>query len=66
MSLMSGNTATFEIYNTTGQLVYAEQLVLSNTTITKQINIESLSSGLYLVKLTSGKTAVNSQIVVQH
>ena len=66
MSLMSGNTATFEIYNTTGQLVYAEQLVLSNTTITKQINIESLSSGLYLVKLTSGKTAVNGQIVVQH
>jgi len=66
MSLMSGNTATFEIYNTTGQLVYAEQLVLSNTTITKQINIESLSSGLYLVKLTSGNIAVNGQIVVQH
>ena len=66
MSILSGNEATLEIFNTTGQLVYAEQLVLSTTTITKQINIESMSSGLYLVKLTSGETAVNSQIVVQH
>ncbi len=66
MSLLSGNNASLEIFNTTGQVVYAEQLVLSTTTLTKQINFETMSSGLYIVKLTSGETVVNGQIVVQH
>ena len=66
MSLMSGEAATFEIYNTTGQVVYTEQLVLNTSTLVKQINIESLSSGIYMVKLTSGEHTVNGQIIVQH
>lgn len=66
MSVLSGNNASLEIYNTTGQRVYTEQLVLSTTTLTKQINIESMSAGLYLVKLTSGNNVVNGQIVIQH
>jgi len=65
-SLLSGNNASLEIFNTIGQVVYAEQLVLSTTTLVKQINFESMSSGLYMVKLTSGETVVNGQIVVQH
>jgi len=65
-SLLSGNNASLEIFNTIGQVVYAEQLVLSTTTLVKQINFESMSSGLYTVKLTSGETVVNGQIVVQH
>lgn len=66
MSLLNGNKASLEIFNTAGQAVYAEQLVLSTTTLIKQINFESLSSGLYMVKLTSGETVINGQIVVQH
>ena len=66
MSLMSGEAATFEIYNTTGQVVYTEQLVLNTSTLVKQINIESLGSGIYMVKLTSGEHTVNGQIIVQH
>ncbi|MCE3228937.1 MAG: hypothetical protein K0S32_3488 [Bacteroidetes bacterium] len=49
-----------EIFNVNGSLVYSERL--SNTT-SKEINISSLSAGIYFVKIASGEQSYIKKIV---
>lgn len=52
------------IYITLGNLVYSEKAKSINSQFQKQINLGSVSKGIYLVKVIAGETVMNKKIIV--
>jgi hypothetical protein len=57
-SMFKGNELQLNIFSTTMKLV--KQVVLSNKENQKEINIESLNSGLYLYNIVQDKQVVST------
>jgi hypothetical protein len=55
--------ATVSVYNALGQLVIAEKEVNGDSA---EINVSTLTKGVYIVKVTNGKEVSNTKIVVEH
>ncbi len=51
-----------EIYSILGELVFSEPLIFTNT-IQKQMQFGYLSNGIYLIKLISDETVLNTRII---
>ncbi|MFM7023094.1 MAG: CotH kinase family protein [Flavobacteriales bacterium] len=56
----SGESSVINIYSTLGQSVYSAQVNANGNT---QVDISSLESGLYLVKLNSGQSVLTQNLI---
>jgi hypothetical protein len=56
---------TVSIYSLTGAKVYETELTSNGGFYTKQVNLSNLSSGMYIVKMESGKASVSQKLVIQ-
>ena len=54
--------STIMIFSTMGKLVMCEDLQTYNT----EINVSSLPSGIYLLKLTNGKESLMKKLIIKH
>ena len=57
-----GNIASISVMDLKGGLIYSEENISSST---REINIESFSQGIYLLKITSQKGAFIKKLVVE-
>lgn len=61
--LPNGKNGVLEIYNSTGQRIYAMQL--PRYTYMQNVSLKNLHSGVYLVKLASGNKIKTKKFIVQ-
>ncbi len=64
-AIATGETLQLEIYNSYGQLIHSDEIILSGTQITKTINLEMYASGVYQMHLISGTNVISKQLVIQ-
>ncbi len=55
----------FEIYNTNGVRLYQNEQVLQNGELSKQINVEDLDKGVYVVKVSRGDKTYSSLFAIK-
>ncbi len=60
-SIVSEKSSTMEVLNITGQLVYTQRIEAGNNAI----NLASIQSGVYFVKLSEGNAVQIRKIVIQ-
>ena len=67
MSFTNANTenASYEISNALGQLVRKENMGNDKGIVKQNINIESLETGIYFVKVVVGNSSSTKKITVQ-
>jgi len=56
-----------KVYDITGKLVedITESLVINDTTITAQVELEHPSSGIYFIRISWGKTLLTKKIIIR-
>lgn len=54
-----------EVYATTGQKVYESQLKTRNGFHNKTLDLSNLTSGMYVVKFTSGNTSLTKKLILK-
>ncbi len=62
LNAISGK-ATVVVYNTIGQIVIEAKELTDNSA---EINVSSLTKGIYILKITNGNEVSNTKIVVEH
>ncbi|HWY13122.1 MAG TPA: T9SS type A sorting domain-containing protein, partial [Bacteroidia bacterium] len=62
LSAISGKAAV-TVYNTLGQVVIEAKELTDNSA---EINVSSLTKGIYILRITNGKEVSNTKIVVEH
>lgn len=56
---------TYEIYDINGNIIKSDNLISTSTLSAEQINVNVLSSGLYVIKLNSGDVSVFEKLIVK-
>jgi hypothetical protein len=56
-----------KVFDITGKLVknITEELVISETSVTANVDLESPSSGIYFIRISWGKTLLTKKIIVK-
>jgi len=56
-----------KVYDITGKLVedITEYLVINDTTVTAQVELEHPSSGIYFIRVSWGKTLLTKKIIIR-
>jgi hypothetical protein len=57
--------ATLTLLNMNGQTVYTEELTLTGSAVTKQIDLGSFARGIYTVRLKTDQAVETRKLVVQ-
>jgi hypothetical protein len=64
VSNLDGNTNNIAIYSTTGQKVYETALKSNSGFFNKNLDLSSLSSGIYVLQFTSGTFSTTTKIIL--
>lgn len=65
VSTLSNDNNNVAIYSTTGQKVFQTILSSNQGFRNKSLNLSSLSSGIYMLKFTSGEFTTNKKIILK-
>jgi hypothetical protein len=53
------------IYNMQGAIIYTERINSDKTTVIKQLDLNFLPEGMYLIRITDSKSTVSSRLIIQ-
>jgi type IV secretory pathway TraG/TraD family ATPase VirD4 len=59
------DTYSVEVINNIGEIVYSEKIENFQGSFKKKIDIESISSGIYMVKLINSKSSATRKLIVR-
>lgn len=54
-----------EVMNITGQIIYKEELQLNDTSYSKQFQLNGISQGIYLIKLSGKDVLINKKMMLK-
>ncbi|MBC8048237.1 MAG: T9SS type A sorting domain-containing protein [Fimbriimonadaceae bacterium] len=60
-----GENMLLEIYNSSGQLIYNDNIITAAPIVTHKVNIENYAAGVYLLKLASGNSILVKQLMIE-
>jgi len=61
---LNNSNVNLTIYNLVGQQVYSNELETSTNQLTKDLELNHLSNGVYFIKVETGKEALTKKIVI--
>jgi PKD repeat protein len=62
---LNEGTVKLSVYNTVGQVVYETNATATNGELSKSLNLNNLSSGVYFLKVNSGSASHTKKIVIK-
>ena len=58
------NDTNIDLYDISGRLVYSDTFKYSNNQFNEELNLNYLSTGVYMVKIKSGTSTINKKLVI--